>query len=65
MQSWQNPGIKAVLAKCKTPPKPKSHRSSGLPERGFRKILLRRNSFGIARVMTRAPATRPRGTPAG
>jgi gluconolactonase len=21
-QSWQNPGIKAVLAKCKTPPKP-------------------------------------------
>src|SRR3982751_6840605 len=22
MQSWQNPGIKSVLAKCKTPPKP-------------------------------------------
>src|ERR1700754_4748763 len=22
MQSWQNPGIKNVLAKCKTPPKP-------------------------------------------
>src|SRR5580698_8732429 len=29
LQSWQNPGIKSVLAKCKNPPKPFSIPGAG------------------------------------
>ena len=58
MQSWQNPGIKNVLAKCKNPPKPFS-----IPDRrpvGERE----RSAAGSGRFQPRPqfPACSPRGS---